>query len=138
MVKIPTLVKAPPDRSKSGSRWSVRFFAHHGAGFAQSPGGKMNRLVKFMDAFQADVYACGHVHDQIARRQPIIGANAACTELIATERVGIITGSYLKTYAKGNTTYGEQRGYFPVNLGMAGVMLTPDDDGGHGEIKAEV
>jgi len=140
LVRAPR-TKAPKLQWKApvatGSSWTVRFFCHHGAGYAQTPGGKLNRLARFMDAFEADVYMCGHVHDQIARRQPILTANRACDELKARDRVGIVTGSYLKTYGPG-TSYGEQRGYAPVNLGMASVTLRPARDAGLGQITAEV
>jgi len=109
----------------TGSCSTFRFFVHHGAGYAQTPGGKLNRLVQFMQSFDADVYMVGHVHDQVGRREPAIGANAACDELVARERLGIISGSYLKTYAENTTTYGEQRGYRPTVLGAASVTIHP-------------
>jgi len=134
--KFPKLVAKAP--GETGTSWRIRFFCHHGAGYAQTPGGKMNRLSRFMDAFEADVYLCGHVHDQIGRRQPIITADRECGTIRSRDRVGIVTGSYLKTYAEGATTYGEQRGYQPVNLGMASVTLCPFRNMGAGYIKAEV
>ena len=137
--KVPKLLKdAPKHDGASCNSWKVRFFAHHGAGFAQTPGGKMNRLVQFMNSFEADVYMAGHVHDQIGRRQPIIAANALCTELQTRDRVGIVSGSYLKTYALGTTSYGEQKGYPPVNLGAASVTLVPGNGSKPNRIKAEV
>jgi hypothetical protein len=40
--------------------------------------------------------------------------------------VGVISGSYLKTYAQGVTTYGEQKGYEPTSLGAAWVQIHPE------------
>ena len=122
----PQLLIKPPGR-KSGDAWSVRIFAHHGAGFAQTPGGKLNRLVQFMQSFDANVYFCGHVHDQLGRREPTIGANAACTKLVEHVKIGVISGSYLKTYAQNCTGYGEQRGYRPTVLGAAVIQLKPNE-----------
>lgn len=135
-IKKPELHLVDPLPS-TNCHWNVRFFLHHGAGFAQTPAGKLTRLGQFMDSFEADVYMVGHVHDQIGRRQPILTADRRCKKLVARDRVGVIAGSYLKTYAQNVTTYGEQRGYRPTNLGMAQVMLCPNTDGG-GRIKAEV
>jgi len=119
----PTLTLDNPDRQNS--RRAFRFFLHHGAGYAQTAGGKLNRLIQFMYSFDADVYMCGHVHDQVGRREPMIGADADCKKLIAKEKVGVISGSYLKTYAQGTTTYGEMKGYRPTVLGAAKVEVTP-------------
>jgi len=116
------------------TRYSVRFFCHHGAGFATTPGGKLNKLIQFMNSFKADVYMCGHVHDQVGRREPLMGANAACDKIVAYERVGVISGSYLKTYAQDTTTYGEQRGYRPVSLGAVWVAIKPET----GEIRGQI
>lgn len=120
----PKLVAESP--GSAFSRTSFRIFAHHGAGFATTPGGKLNRLIQFMQSFDADIYFCGHVHDQTGRREPRIGANAACDKLEARQRLGVISGSYLKTYAQGTTTYGEQRGYRPTCLGAAWVSIKPE------------
>lgn len=114
--------------------FSVRVFAHHGAGYAQTPGGKLNRLVQFMQSFEADLYFCGHVHDNVGRREPTIGADKDCKTLVAKERLGVISGSYLKTYAQNVTTYGEQRGYRPTTLGAASIKIVPDKKTFKGEI----
>ena len=132
-IASPRLRRTPPKHGKISSR-SFRIFAHHGAGYAQTPGGKLNRLIRFMDSFDADIYFCGHVHDQVGRRQPTIGADADCQHLRAKERVGVISGSYLKTYQQGATTYGEQRGYRPTCLGAAVVTINPDKMTVRGEV----
>ncbi len=113
---------------------TFRVFIHHGAGFAQTPGGKLNRLIQFMHAFDADIYMVGHVHDQKGQRLPTIGANAACDKIVARERLGIVSGGYLKTYAQGVTSYGEMRAYQPTHLGAAFVRIRPDTREMKGEI----
>ncbi len=130
--KRPVLRMAQP--TGGNTRESFRVFAHHGAGYAQPPGGKLNRLIQFMNSFDATLYFAGHVHDQNARREPVIGADADCKNIVAKVRLGVVSGSYLKTYAQGTTTYGEQRGYRPTTLGAAGVQIRPETR----EIWAEV
>lgn len=103
--------------------FTKRFFVHHGAGGATTPGGKMNRLIKFMNAFDADIYMVGHVHDKIARRFPMLSASPTCNEIREKNKVGFVTGSYLKTYTEGMTSYGEVKGYDPVPLGALSVDI---------------
>ena len=123
-VKKPKLTRERPPTTYSARTY--RFFVHHGAGFATTPAGKLTRLIRFMTYFDANIFMVGHVHDQEGRRQIQIGANSACTRLIEKKKLGLISGSYLKTYEQGVTTYGEQRGYEPTVLGMATVTISPD------------
>ena len=120
--------------SQGYSSWTVRNFAHHGAGFATTPAGKLNRILQFMDSFRADVYWCGHVHDQKGQRITSLGADPDCTTIKAYTRLGVISGGYLKTYQQGVTSYGEMKGYRPTVLGSAKVEFTPDKQTFKGEI----
>lgn len=124
--EMPCLQSTPPENPNGRNACAFRVFVHHGAGYAQTPGGKLNRLVQFMQSFDADLYFCGHVHDQVARQEPAIGANATCTKLVQRKRLGLVSGSYLKTYAQGACSYGEQRGYRPTNLGAAIAEVCPE------------
>lgn len=121
----PVLSPVTPPRNGYDSN-TFRVFAHHGAGYAQTPGGKLNRLVQFMQSFDADLYLVGHVHDHVARKEPALGADATCTTITQRERLGVVAGSYLKTYQQGATTYGEQKGYRPTSLGPAIVTIDPE------------
>jgi hypothetical protein len=123
--KTPRLIAKPPLRNTYTTS-QFRVFCHHGAGYAVTPGGKMNRLVQFMQSFDADIYFIGHVHDHVARKEPAIGANSDCTKLQERRRLGVVAGSYLKTYGQGHTSYGEQKGYRPTDLGPAIVSITPE------------
>lgn len=123
--KVPKLtLTAPPHHSYAPE--SFRVFVHHGAGYAQTPGGKLNRLVQFMQSFDADLYFIGHVHDDLARKEPAICADATCTTLMQRSRLGLVAGSYLKTYQQGATTYGEQKGYRPTSLGASIATINPE------------
>lgn len=113
---------------------SFRIYVHHGSGYAQTKGGKLNKLIQFMHAFEADIYFVAHVHDQTGTRLVTLGANAPATELIQKEKLGVISGSYLKTYAEKTTSYGEQKGYLPTILGAAKVTIKPNTREVRGEI----
>jgi hypothetical protein len=114
-----------PKANHAGSE-TFRVWCHHGAGAAQTKGGKINRLTSFMRNFEADIFFMGHVHDQMGARLTPLIADEACTKLRNRTKVGVISGSYLKTYAQGVTSYGEQKGYEPVTLGAAWVAIKPD------------
>jgi hypothetical protein len=112
-------------KNHSGSE-TFRVWCHHGAGAAQTKGGKINRLVSFMRNFEADIFFMGHVHDQMGARLTPLIADSDCLKIRHRTKLGVISGSYLKTYAQGVTTYGEQKGYEPVTLGAAWVQIHPD------------
>jgi len=97
----------------------------HGSGAAQTPGGKINTLDKLMRITDADITFCGHLHDQLGRRQNTITTNRTCSKLESISRIGLMSGSYLKTYSEECTTYGEVRGYLPTCLGAAKVIIKP-------------
>jgi hypothetical protein len=59
-------------------------------------------------------------------RLQVLEANADCTKLTNRTKIGVVSGSYLKTYAQGVTSYGEQKGYEPTTLGAAHVQIRPD------------
>jgi len=110
-----------------GTSRKFRVYAHHGAGYAITSGGKLNRLIGFMHRWpKADIVVIGHVHEKMMHKNVPLDGNDKCTSIVQTPQVGIITGSYLKTYSEGVTTYGEQRGYSPVDLGAAAVIIRPD------------
>ena len=108
------------------SRHMFRLWAHHGAGGAQTKGGKMNRLKKFMDTFDSDIYMMGHVHDQTGTREVVLTTDQTGNRLVQREKIGVISGGYLKTYAQDTTTYGEVAGYSPTTLGAAWVTIKPE------------
>ena len=130
----PGLCGQRPAKADHSDTSSKRFYIHHGAGAAATHSGKLNRLINFMHSFRADVYMIGHVHDQTGKRIVEIGADRLCTTLVERVKLGIISGSYLRTYAEGITSYGEIKGYSPVNLGASSVVITPMT----GEMHAEV
>lgn len=110
----------------SRNEHTFRVVAHHGAGFAQTAGGKLNRLISFMNSFPlADIFLMGHVHEKLQHTRPIIGADDACERLIEVLQLGVVGGTYLKTYSEGPAIYGEKKGYRPVALGSPAVIIHP-------------
>lgn len=122
---LPRLESASIAKANHAGSQTFRVWCHHGAGAAQTKGGKINRLTSFMRNFDADIFFMGHVHDQMGARLQVLTANADCTHLTNRQKLGVISGSYLKTYAQGTTSYGEQKGYEPTTLGAAWVQIRP-------------
>jgi len=119
--------------AKNGPNRTYRIFAHHGAGAAQSPGGRTNRLVRFMEMYPyADLVLIGHLHEQDAKSNVYTDADRNCLSLVHRTQLGVFTGSYLKTYDDGAAGYGEKRGYRPVPLGTPRIDIRPfERDGSH-------
>ena len=104
---------------------SIRHLLTHGSGGSATPGGKINRLVKYTYMFDADVYWVGHMHDDIHKIVPLIKADVKCKEVIHAYKVAVLSGSYFRTYVQGAISYGEQKGYAPTFLGPSRVDIEP-------------
>ena len=116
--------KMTASRGDAPRAWRVRIYGHHGAGGAATFGGKANRLERFMNYFDANLYLCAHVHEEMARPKVRIGANSLCTKILEEPSLGIITGSYLKSYGQGeHAGYFERWGGAPSFLGAAIVEI---------------
>ena len=105
-------------QTRKGTESAFRILVHHGSGAAATPGGKINRLAKTLNDFpRADLVLIGHLHDQIEKRTTGIDADAGCTQIVDSTRLGVMCGTWLRTYSNGHPGYGEVRGYSPVPLG---------------------
>jgi hypothetical protein len=121
----PSIHRCSLSKANHAGSETFRVWCHHGAGAAQTKGGKINRLTTFMRNFEADIFFMGHVHDQMGARLTPLIADSSCKHIRHRTKLGVISGSYLKTYAQDVTTYGEQKGYEPVTLGAARVRIKP-------------
>jgi len=108
-----------------GKKQVIRHFLSHGKGAAQSDGGKINTLVGYLNSFDANIYWVGHLHDQLAKKKVVVCANERCTHLKDKIKLGVMSGSYFRTYAMGTTTYAERKGYAPTFLGCSVVKIRP-------------
>ncbi len=110
---------------------SYQFTVHawHGAGGAQSDGGRLMRLMSLVNDVQADIYFMGHLH-AIVKHTP---ERLVCERRIKSKRlVALMTGSWMTTYTQPksgehmNSGYGEMKGYKPSRIGCPVVHLWPD------------
>jgi hypothetical protein len=105
--------------------FKVRIGYHHGFGAAATAGGKINALKKLTDQFDANLLICGHMHEKVSKGFVRLGANEDCTKIVEIPYLGIVTGSYLKTYHHGVVSYGEIKGYPPTILGVSCARIIP-------------
>ena len=103
----------------------IRVFVHHGMGAANTAGGKINKLKSLVDMVDANLVMMGHVHEEFAKKFLRLSPNYACTEINQKVTMGLIAGSYLRTYAQDFTSYGEMRGYAPASLGATRARYIP-------------
>ena len=105
----------------------LRIFIHHGMGAANTAGGKINKLKALVDMVDADLVMMGHVHEQFAKAFLKLVPNHDCSDIGQKVTMGLITGSYLKTYAPGFTGYGEIKGYSATTLGATRARYIPSE-----------
>ena len=115
-------------RENSNEHHVYKCVFSHGSGWAITPGAKMNRLQRFMNAFDARVYGMGHMHDIITNSVPYLELSDS-NIIRQKERVGAVTGCWVKAYAQGiAASYGEKRGYPPTSLGCPVFTINPTTD----------
>jgi len=111
------------------------WFVHHGWGGGRSYGGKLNKVINFIQGFDATDYFMGHVHDvtitKTSRLQfgsRTIGKpkqfrkNVAWQEHVAEsiEHCFALTGSFLRS-----AEYAEKKGYNPSFVGAIKYEVDP-------------
>ncbi len=103
--------------------YSPVIFAEHGATGGGTPGNAINSLAARLNQWDADILLKGHVHRRAILRH--VGFGWGVHKLVASHRVIVLTGSYLKGYAEGETTYSERKAYPPNELGGTCVLVHP-------------
>jgi len=113
----------------SGHTTSFTLYAHHGRGGGRSSGGQLNTIEKVSEGISARVYIMGHVHglSNSVRSRMYFNFKSKPPRIEDHMQLFGITGSYLKTYIKGVTTYSEKAMYQPNSLGCLKVIVRPYD-----------
>lgn len=113
------------ERRNSDESNLIKLYYHHGAGGAQTEGGKMNRLVRFMTANRANIYLIGHIHDIATKSLPELSSTNQL-KVVNQTRVGAIGGSWFKAYDVNEyPSYAERFGYSPFNVGCPRITIKP-------------
>lgn len=112
--------------SKHAVTNSLDIWAHHGLGAARLVGGSLNRVQQMLEISDCDVALMGHDHKKsvgIINRLKLVGGNGM--RLSHRKVVMARTGSFLRGYVPGATSYVADRGLNPTDLGVIKIELTP-------------
>jgi predicted phosphodiesterase len=116
------------------SSTTYHIYVTHGHCGGGKSGGKVNKLEDICSFMDADLVLMGHGHKKVIT-PPIV--KLGLTEggaLTTRKQLGVMTGSFLKTYVENATTYGEKKNYAPCDLGVVKITLKPDIHDIHAEI----
>lgn len=119
--KVSVRVGSPPTHYQA----RLRVLVYHGIGAAATAGGKMNALKRIVDMVECDLIITGHLHEEIAKKFTRLFPNDVCDEVQSRTTMGLISSSYLRTYAPDYTSYGELKGYAPTSLGASSARYRP-------------
>lgn len=125
-VQQPCRVKRRAAFQEAKNGWETQYnldvFVHHGAGGGRKPGGKLNRIYDAQLGFEADIYAMGHVHDQVSYISNKIGC-ARDGGQKQIDKAFVVGATYYKGYMPGSTTYAEKGMLSPSRLGCTGLTI---------------
>lgn len=113
--------------SEGGSRGRTAIIRwHHGwGGGSRTQGADLTKYSNDVKHWVADLYLYGHVHRKQSDRIPRLGLSGE--KLISRPKLIGICGTFLRTYSKTQeSTYSEEKGYPPVEIGGITVNFKPD------------
>lgn len=112
--------------AKKAKRATVRLICHHGAGGGQTPGASVNRVARMLQGWNAQVALMGDDHKRFI--QPI-GEQLSAEQVdgrdvitATTHWVGR-TGSFLRGFEPGKSSYVVDRAFNPLSIGTVEVEL---------------
>ena len=99
------------------------FYAHHCTGGGDTPGGKMNRVVKLAQIFpSAQIYLGGHTHGEGTFKQEVEWWDELKHKIISRERIFVNTGAFLSY----DGSYAEAKQMVPTGCGAPRIELSGD------------
>lgn len=114
-------------RENGGRGRTVKIRWHHGwGGGSRTQGADITKYSRDVAYWEADLYLYGHVHKRQSDRIPRLGVGGG--KLISRPKIVGICGTFLKTYTTTtDSTYSEEKGYPPVEIGGIQVNIKPDN-----------
>ena len=111
-------------RSKGTARKAITMVFHHGYFAGRTTSNKVIHLERALNQYhQAWIFICGHGHNKVPFRVDSLAVEEG--KIKEHVRRGAMTGSYLRTYTKGVTGYGEVKGYPSVAIGKITLIVRP-------------
>ena len=105
---------------------TIMLYASHGFGSSIKFGGKINRLIDCIQMVEADIYMMGHNHGKgVAMVDRFYASKKGYEKIVAHHKVCVLGGTYLRTYQRGTSGYGERKGYAPAPVGCMTIKIIP-------------
>ena len=123
---IQLIFKREGDRDGKQPSSSYDIYCTHGFGGSRRSGGKVNKMEDVAHNFDADLVIMAHEHKKIIAPPVLrLGLNSG-GKLIQKKQLAVMSGSFLRGYVEGHSSYVERFGYPPTDLGMVRIQLKPD------------
>lgn len=95
-----------------------RVLALHGEGSSTTEAAALNRLIKLMASFQADIYITAHHHKLFATKRPLLRSDPNReTHLNHSDALLVAAGSWMRGYVEEEATYAEAGIMAPMAIG---------------------
>lgn len=109
-----------------GKQYSFDIFSTHSKIAGRKGGNKINRLEDMVTSFDADIIFIAHGHRKTVTTISQLRLTRTLPYRIVTRKVVAgMTGSFYRAYAEGTSSYAEQAGYPPSDLGVIKVIIEP-------------
>jgi len=114
-----------------GCKTAIDIFAHHGTGGGgTTEGNSINQVAKLRQWVQADIYIEGHDHDRWTkpgkpRLEPYLDHKSGSLEVRERPTLLVRSGSFLKAYEPGTSSYIADAAKGPCQLGTVEIQLWP-------------
>lgn len=109
-----------------GRSRSFDVYAHHGWFSGRKSGSKINNLHDLFASYDVDIAAVGHGHDRLVAPPLVTLRLAQNGEIVERRRYALMTGSYVRSHARGVTSYASTKGFRPGDVGAVCVYIEPD------------
>ena len=108
---------------------TVKFLISHGYGAGRTKGNKINKLLEMTQIMpNANGFFLAHHHDKVTDRInafDICEGRSDSLALVEEKKLLGITGSFFKTYEKGQSNYASKKLYRPSDLGAIYAEIKP-------------
>lgn len=121
---VNSLVKLVFKYQSSNASNELVMCLHHGKG-GLTPGSSINKLKEMANSFDADIILQGHNHDRQIDYINRIGVSRQ-DKLVDRKILLARTGSFLRNYINGHSSYAVDAGYPPGDIGGVYITVTPN------------
>ena len=112
------------EKTKRTGSTHIDVFAHHGKGAARLIGGSLNRVQQMAESVEADLHLMGHDHKKSAGTSSRMYLSDRDMKVRFRKQMFVRTGSFLKGYEDGESSYVADSSMSPVDLGSVCVDMT--------------